>query len=360
MPRLCPKLTTKLESTKALKKEFDLEFTKIRNLNSKKSEDLIFIRDIKSNLNQTLQDLQNQLWLETPELTRENLKAQYEFQKNLLIKAGLAKPLSTGELGIEAIDNKEYPIPTLEQIEEMMLEKRKLLETKIPQGFVKLVLVPFGLPISSLIEAYDKALTEYHQRGELLDTQNKPLGLDKEIGKKFIYDNGAKYYIQAEATGDLVYFPQEYSKITHQGKTKKQLLATQAWQVLLLEDLPDLPDQGQGKIIAKRQQPEANQIPKKYLRQLQTDPQYKGEQGLTPESWLVYGLSHLVQSKQMIESGEREYGYRGCYLLDSCFKKSGDVLYAYLYRSDARVSLVRSAPDSHNTYGAGRFSVSIS
>ncbi|MFA6428488.1 MAG: hypothetical protein WCW02_02985 [Candidatus Buchananbacteria bacterium] len=359
MPQLCPELTTKLESLKTLKQQFDLEFIKIKKLGSKKSNDLISIRDFKAKLNQTLQDLQNELWLETPELTQENLKVQYEFQKDVLIKAGLLKTLSTGELGIKAINNKEYPIPTLEQIEEMMLEKPEFFKTKINQGFIKLIMVPFGLPISSLIEAYDKALMEHHQRGELLDTQNKPLGLNKEIGKKFIDDDQAKHYVQAEATGDLVYFPQKFSKTAHQGKTKQELLSTQAWQVLLLEDLPNLPDQGQGKIIANREQPEASRSPNSYLKQLQIDLQYEGEQGLTPESWLVYALNHLAQTNKVIGSGESKYGYMGCFLLNSFFKESGSVPGTYFRCGSAQVDLDQYAPNHPYSNYAGRFLVSI-
>ncbi|MFA6428487.1 MAG: hypothetical protein WCW02_02980 [Candidatus Buchananbacteria bacterium] len=357
MPQLCPELTTKLEILKQLKQQFDLELTKVKNLDPKKSNDLISIRDFKAKLNQTLQDLQNELWLETPELTQENLKAQYEAQVDLLRKNNLLKTLATGELGIEAIDKQEYPIPTLEQIEKMMLEEPEFFKTKINQGFVKLVLVPFGSPISSLIEAYDKALMEHHQQGELLDTQNKPLGLNKGIGEKFIFDNAE--LVEAEATGELVYFPKEFSKTTHQGKTKQELLPTQAWQVLLLEDLPDLRDKGQGKTVNGRKQLGANQSPNGYLKQLQTD-QYKGEQGLTPESWLVYGLGHLEQTNQMIEGGESKYDYRGCFLVGGYFKKTGSVPSAFSDRGRAQIYLDRNASGLPISFRAGRFSVSIS
>ncbi|MFA6428299.1 MAG: hypothetical protein WCW02_02025 [Candidatus Buchananbacteria bacterium] len=353
MPQSCQRLTLELESLKQLKQTFNQELAGLPQTG--KSDDLIFIREAKTKLEQTLQELQDQLWLNTPELTPENLKAQYEAQVDILRKNNLLKTLSTGKLGIEAIDKQEYPIPTLEQIEEIMLEKRKFFETKIKQGFVKLILVPFGLPIGSLIEAYDRALIEHHQRGELRDTQNQPLGLNKEIGTKFIFDDAG--LVEAEATGDLAYFPQEYSKTDHQGKTKQELLPTQAWQVLLLEDLPDLPPEGQGKIIAHRQQPEANQSPNNYLKQLQTDPQYKGEQGLTPESWLIYALSHLTQTNQVID------GYQGsskaCYLLSSCLKKLGCVPYVYFYRNFAQVDLIQGAPGNPNSSKAGRFLVSI-
>ncbi|MFA6428013.1 MAG: hypothetical protein WCW02_00515 [Candidatus Buchananbacteria bacterium] len=352
MSKNCAELTFKLASLKQLKQQFDLELSSLPKTG--KTEDLALVREAKVKLNQTLQDLQNELWLETPELTRENLKAQYEFQADLLRKSNLLKTLSTGELGIEAIDNKEYPIPTLEQIEEIMLEKRDFFETKIKQGFVKLVIVPFGLPIKSLIEAYDNALMEHHRQGKLFNTQNQPLGLNKKIGTKYIFDY--VNFVKAEATGDLVYFPKEFSD-NHQGKTKQELLPTQAWQVLLLEDLPDIPDKGKGKTVNGRKQPEANQSPNDYLKQLQTD-QYKGERGLTPESWLVYGLSHLEQTDQVIDDWEGSG--KGCWLIDSFSKETGRVPNASFYRGSLHVSLSRGIPGDPDSYGASRFAVSIS
>ncbi|MFA6428856.1 MAG: hypothetical protein WCW02_05020 [Candidatus Buchananbacteria bacterium] len=363
MPQSCKELTTKLASLKQLKAEFDLELSNLPQTG--KTEDLVLVRTAKTKLVQGFKELQKSIWpLENTELTWENIEAQYEFQKEVLIKAGLVKTLATGELGIEAIDNKEYPIPTLEQIEKMMLEKRDFFETKIPQGFVKLIMVPFGLPIGSLIEAYDQALMEHHQRGELLDTQNQPLGLNKEIGKKFIDDDGAKDYSQAEATGDLVYFLKPSSESNYltqnnyQSKTKQELLPTQAWQVLLIENLPDLPERGQGKTFNGRKQLEACQSSYSYLEQLQID-QYKGEQGLTPESWLVYGLSHLVQSKQMIESQGGEFDFRSCFLVGGCFKKTGYISRVYFDRLNTQVGLSRIDPSNANYNDATRFAVSI-
>ncbi|MFA6428135.1 MAG: hypothetical protein WCW02_01135 [Candidatus Buchananbacteria bacterium] len=353
MPQLCPELTSKLASLKQLKQQFDLEFTKIKSLDSKKSDNLIFIRETKIKLEQGLAEFSDLFWpFENTELNWENFETQYESQKNLLIKTGLLKKISTGELGIKAIDKKEYPILTLEQIKEMMLEKRDFFKTKINQGFVKLALVPFGLPISSLIKAYDKALTEHHQQGKLLDTKNQPLMLTEEPIKDWAG------FVEAETTGDLVYFPQAYSKTTHQGKTKQELLSNQAWQVLLLEDLPDLPPEGQGKIIDHRQQPEANQSPNNYLKQLQTNPQYKGEQGLTPESWITYALGHLEQTNQVIDNYEGSG--KACYLLSIFFKETGGVPNACFSRSLAEVGLVQRAPGDPNPDFAGRFGVSIS
>ncbi|MFA6428507.1 MAG: hypothetical protein WCW02_03100 [Candidatus Buchananbacteria bacterium] len=348
MSQSCQRLTSELESLKQLKQTFNQELASLPQTG--KSDDLMFIRVVKFRLERTLQELQNELWLETPELTKENLKAQYEAQVDLLRKTNLLKTLATGELGIEAINHQEYPIPTLEQIENKMLKNKEFLKTKINQGFVKLIIVPFGLPLDSLIKAYGNSLTKHHQQGKLLDTQDKPLRLREEPINDWF--GCAK----AEAKGYLVYFPQEYSKTTHQGKTKKQLLATQAWQVLLLEDLPDLPGEGKGKVLAGRKQPEANKSPNDYLKQLQTDPQYKGEQGLTLESWLVYALTHLTQTDQVIDDWQGSG--KACCLLNSYFKSSS-VPDADFSRDSETVDLYQSTPGDPSSDDSVRFAVSI-
>ncbi|MFA6428781.1 MAG: hypothetical protein WCW02_04565 [Candidatus Buchananbacteria bacterium] len=61
MPQLCPKLTTKLESLKALKQQFDLEIAKAQSLSHDKPEDLVLVRDIKIKLELELKELKEKL-----------------------------------------------------------------------------------------------------------------------------------------------------------------------------------------------------------------------------------------------------------------------------------------------------------
>ncbi|MFA6428362.1 MAG: hypothetical protein WCW02_02350 [Candidatus Buchananbacteria bacterium] len=347
MPQLCLELTTKLDSLKQLKQEFDLEFIKIKKLDSKKSDDLIFIRETKIKLEQSLAEFQDLFWpFEKTELNWQNFEAQYENQVGILMEANLLDSFSNGKQGIKAIDNREYPLPTLEQIREKFVEKRELLKTKIDQGFVKLVIVPFGLPLDYLTKAYGDALTRHQQQGELLDSQNRPLKLDKEaVGLN-------SDYIKADGEGRLVYFLKDFLIDPIQGLTKETLLNTQAWQVLLLEDLPYLPAEGKGQIRAGRKQLEANQIPSRYLKQLQLDPQYQDEQGLTPESWLMYALNHLEQTNQVID----DWNDQGkiCLLVNSfIYFKSDDSVPGGVPRACFESSPYQAALDWFNPVGSG-------
>ncbi|MFA6428598.1 MAG: hypothetical protein WCW02_03600, partial [Candidatus Buchananbacteria bacterium] len=64
MPQLCPELTTKLDSLKQLKQEFDLEIIKAQSLSPSKPEDLVSVREAKIRLEQKLEQISKILWQE--------------------------------------------------------------------------------------------------------------------------------------------------------------------------------------------------------------------------------------------------------------------------------------------------------
>ncbi|MFA6428423.1 MAG: hypothetical protein WCW02_02655 [Candidatus Buchananbacteria bacterium] len=337
MRKSCLELTTELEALKELQGQFGQELTKAQSLSPNKPEDLVLVRDIKFNLNQTLQDLQNELWLDTPEFSEENLKVQYDNQIDILLKAHLIHPLSIGELGIQAIDNKEYPIPTLKQISEQLVEQKEFFETKIKQGFTKLIMIPFGLTLDSLTYAYSEALVEHHRQNKLFDVNNKHFPISE------IQPNNRDQNYQGK--DQLVYFPKKFSKTNHQGKTKLELLPTQAWQVLLVEDLSNLPAEGRSQTLNGRKQLEAKtgKEPDWYLEQLQTNPQYQGEQGLTPESWIAYALTHLQTTNQFIDDIDAELQIYSaaskvpCLLLSSFFVHDKSIPLVFFNRSNFEI-----------------------
>jgi len=108
----------------------------------------------------------------------------------------------------------------------------------------------------------------------------------------------------------------EYHVRNYEGKTKEQrggrykseLLddPKNAWQILLLEDDPDLPAQGQGKAVGGRKRLEADKSPKDYLKLMQEDPQYQNEQGLAPEADLALWLTYLQEKKMAVDGYNSE------------------------------------------------------
>jgi len=263
-------------------------------------------------------------------LSSKELTEQYESQKEILEKVGILKKLSCGEMGIKGIDKKEYAFPKMEEISKMMREKQEVLKTKTEQGFTNLLIVPFGMKLDDLIERYKQVILKHHKAGKLFATKKEPKEPDKplELDEKEPVWAWGKYK-NADTEGKLVYYPKEFSQENHQGKTKKEILEKEgAWNILFIEDLPNIPREGKGETIGERKQLEANKTPKEYLNALQDESIYQNETGMTPEDQLVYALIHLEQTNQVIDdySGHGSASYQlGAYFpaSDYCRTRTG-------------------------------------
>ena len=174
-------------------------------------------------------------------------------------------------------------------------------------------------------------------------------------------------YANADVSGSLVYFPQEFSK-NHQGKTKREILKEQGgfpasrsfgagWNVLLLEDLPNIPRAGKGKELKGRKQLEAGGSAQDFLKALQTNPQYKNESGMTPEDQIVYAILHLEQTNQVIDDWQDKGSIS--YQLGSYFPVSDDVPYAYWGRWGRQACLDRYDPANSSSIIGARGTVRI-
>lgn len=239
-------------------------------------------------------------------LPQKELKKQYESQREILERVGILGKLSTNEIGIKGIDNKEYAFPQYPEIIEGMKEDKEILKIKIEQGFNQLLIAPFGMKLNDLIEKYKWLILKHYRERKLLATKgeffdfNKHLELNESepVWAHAVYNN-------AEIKRRLVYFPKEYSK-NHQGKTKQEILnqTKNGFNILFIENLPNIPREDEGKKIKSRKQLEAGRFPNHYLEILKTDPQYQNETGTTPEEWITYAIKHLEQTNQVIDDYE--------------------------------------------------------
>ena len=283
------------------------------------------------------------------------LKAQWETQVKALNEAGVLEILPESEdLGIVGIDGKEYPIPTYEQIiESITPEKAEILEHKLEQGFSKLLLTPFAMPLDLLIERYKRLLIEKHQQGQLLSTQGEPLALNED-------DPLYKWegYSGADVNGTLVYYPEQFDRENHHGQTKQELIEEgNPWEVALIEDMPDLKAEGAGQTLGGRTQLEANHSPNEYLETIQTNPAYQHERGITPESWLSYAITELQQNSQQID----DYGGKGkgCWNFGSYFPADSGVSYCVFNRGGRQAGLGGGDPGFQREDRSARSSVKI-
>lgn len=330
----CPELLSQLDSIKTLRDQFDSSLS-----DSIKSGDFSIPTQLKQELEIKIKELNNELFpLEN--LEREQLEEQYHKQVEILTSLGILETLSLGELGIR-VGNKEYPMPTLDSIKDRIRENSEQLDKKASQGFQKLLVVPFGLDIATLVEKYKQLLLKHHHNHTLLDSAGQPLKLNV---------NEPVWTWEGYQDEPLVYFPQVFDKDNHQGQTKDQL---EPWQVILVEDMIDLPQKGKGKTINQRKQLEAYQTPNAYLEQILAQQ----EQGLTPESWLLLASTYLEEQNKQID----DYIGQGqaSYLPGAYFPKSAGVPIAVWDRVNRRAGLDGFSAGDSGSHFAVRSSVKI-
>src|SRR3989344_6570550 len=279
---------------------------------------------------------------ESPEssLERLKIKEQWETQVRTLDKLGILEIFpESKDLGIRGVDGKEYPVPNAEAIEARLAANQELVARKMEQGFTKMLIVPFGYPLDKLVDKYRKAILRHHKEGKLLATKESPSDPDEPLD---LNEGEPVYtwseYQDADRNGKLVYNPQSFGR-SHGGKTKAEMLQDpkNAWAVVLLEDMPNIPRAGRGKTVEGRKQVEAGKSPEEYLELLRKEKAYKGEEGLTPEADLLYALTQLEETNQVAN----DYQGKGSisYQLGAFFPSSGNVPLSCWDRNYRRANL---------------------
>ena len=233
-----------------------------------------------------------------------NLKEQYNSQVEVLTQSNILEQLSSGKMGIKGVDGKEYPLPTYQEVLGRFKdqEKRTLLEKKVKQGFTKILLVPFAMPLSVLIDRYKEVLLKTHKESGINSTDGTKLELDTDdplyVWKGLVQSDNP----DTDKSQQIEYGVKTYDADTKEargGHYKSELLQDMdnAWQLLFIENNPDLSAEGRGQTISGRKQIEAGPTPKDYLKLLQTQEQYQGETGLTPEANLTLYLDGLTRDQ---------------------------------------------------------------
>jgi len=230
---------------------------------------------------------------------------EYTHCVTALNRSGVLTFLSQSQsIGVIGIDGKEYPIPTQEQVVALFDHNRELVGRKVPQGFDRLELTPMAMPAPFLIDRMKAAILKHAAEGKMYQTRRSaadpfvPVRVNK-VKHVWIWET----LRQALDTDELVYFPQEYSS-NHRGQTKLEVVndgricAVPGWSVGLVESLPIMPQQGQGKTVGGRKQLEIGSSPNEYLQALQSQT-YQGETGKTLEDFMTQFLTHLETTDEV-------------------------------------------------------------
>ncbi len=331
----CNEARSALAEVKSLKEEFDRAFE-----HAVKTGHLKHAKKLRSDLESRVSNLSEGLI--SPIERKLDLKTQYESQRKILKNAGILEQLSSKESGVHGIDGKEYPMPSYQEIRDVVRNKKDVFEKKAEQGFTKLLVVPFGMKLDDLILKYKALVLRHKAENSLFGTKEKDSDLDESLDldtneQVWVWNE----YQGADVNGKLVYDPKSFNQ-NHGGKTKTEIIAatqvklSPAWRVIVIESDPNIPRETKGKEIGGRQRLEANKTPNEYLALIGKN-EYKDEEGMTPEEWLVQAISYLEEKNQVIDDckGKGSMAYNtGAYFPDSAY-----VPYAYWFRGNGQAYL---------------------
>lgn len=262
-------------------------------------------------------------WIASEKLTEQELKRQYISQGEIFKRTGITQILSSGETGIVGEDGKEYPMPTLDKIRQHIFEQGELFGHKIKQGFTKLQLTPFALPIPILAEQVGAAIKKHTKEGNIFQA------IESTTGRNYpetVNVEDPLYRWNEWFTGgpreNVLYFPTYFpttfrDKKDHEGLKKadiisaKNLCAVPGWSIGLIDPTTLPVAAGKGKVIEGRNQLENNHSPKEYLQILQ-GAAYVGESGWTIEDFFTDFLIRLEETNQVSHDfGGGGYGENG-------------------------------------------------
>lgn len=253
---------------------------------------------------------------------------QYDEQVWTWCMSSILHRLPDGKnLGITGIDGVDYPLPSLPELSKTLnKQKIELLKTKQKQGFNKLLLVPFAVSLEDLIERYKTTLLRSSGMfNKIEDVDGEPVEVDQNE-PIFVWE---RYNDTSESEEDgLIYYPTDFATKSdgkdfepeiRGGQSKFDILRSgKGWNVLLIEDIPNMPKGSTSNTIGGRPQLERNRPPEYYLKLLNNEI-YSGEQGLTIEDWLAYAITKLDQDKIQIDyNGLNTKG--ATYNLATCIK----------------------------------------
>ncbi len=267
-----------------------------------------------------------------PEHLEQTLRLQYDLQVGLLSSLDVLEGYA-GEEFITAIDQNPYPLPAFKDVLARM--QTPAVRTKLTQGFDTLLLVPFGLSLDRISDAWRQGL----QRNA---ATLRGVGNVNEADPLWVWPQ--------YRSEPLVYDPQRFTD-DHGGRTKEEILAKsdRAWDVLLVEgELQNLPRSRRGQFTGGRAQIECGRTPIEYLRNLPA-----GEVGLTPEAYIIQFLDALERRGQVLDT-ETFSSLTGAFLPASRYVPG-----AFWYPGSGQAYLDADHPGLRNALNGARVAVRV-
>lgn len=371
---VCLNVKGSLQEIKTLKETFDTAYS--RAVRSNDGAEVRRLRKTSIILSEQIDRLKETVWIAEAE-QRLDLRKQYFFQKNLLTEMGILMHEEEWDASgnkedvyfINGIDGKEYPIPSYQDLLTRIIEKKELLKTKMDQGFMKLLLVPFAVSASTLVDKLGLYLKSYKIRE----------------GEAFFLDERSPVYNNITQLGDRdgkLMYRSGISRDGHRGgATKREILnegkgdRCQGWQPILLQaaeggvGVRPIPRDGKGRIVGTktpRMDLEAGKMVIEYENERaagNADPTspYYGEVGITLEDWIMAFMTHLEETGAPLDEWDDREGRwgSGSYLTGAHFPENDIFFQAYWAIPTRRVIFNMRSGEAKNPVSGVRTAVRI-
>lgn len=315
---VCLNARAALDEIAALKQLFERAYDTAKI--SGDENDVLRAKEERAILEKKIRALKEDIWrVESEDVFA--LSKQYDSQTAFLkkmgvLQRGVVKNDSGGEREfcyINGVDKKEYLIPSLENVRSAMMENKELLMMKGKQGFTKLLVVPFAMDLTVLIDRFESYLKARNQ-----DKQNH-FDLNREDPIEIDLSNSMDAFLD-----ELVYHPKNMEAGGRGGDTKEQILETQnsrgdwhrGFEFIFVQKEDDsecirsIPHQGKGTPTGKnhgRADVEAGKDANEYVLEMvasQTDPDspYFRESGMTLEAWIIAFMTQLEETGTTLDT----------------------------------------------------------
>lgn len=376
MPSICEQLQIAYQTLKAKKQEFDLSYEKAKTTGN--ANDTRQARKLMQELKEKRNILEEMTW-PFKEYSREKLKNQYETTMASYREFGFFETLSTGQEGIKDEQGREYSVPSLQEITKALRQNKEFYEEKFATlENPRVHITPFALSNRKMTEKYSKLVEEKFveekiEGGVRIPDKNKTklFGIKNkeplEIEPLELREDKENVYFSNDLD-NLLYFP-EWEKqgnavVAKGGITKNEAIEQiGSFRVIILEDIPLAPEQGEGKLIEKeikikgkgkkvtRKQVEGGKDASVQYHELKE----LGEEGLVLEDLISFAILHLKENNIVLDDDRGTSYY--CRVLGNN-TASGRVPDAYWYRGRRRANLGGNDPRNRNENGV-RFGVVV-
>lgn len=237
-------------------------------------------------------------------LAKYQIDVQYKKIVDSMEITGILSVIAgTKEFGVIGFDGEVYPVPTLDQVSEILMHNSMKLSYKMDEGFTRLLLTPMAISVLRLIDIVSLQISaKANGRGLFKIANNSRVPVKaKSKDSVWVWRKVREIF----DTDLIIYFPKSYDLLTHKGFKKSEVVkntnfcAVAGWSISLIKPNSGcLPDKV--KDVANTiQRTEETLAPADYLKDI-VSKEYPSETGWTIEDFLTYFIFSIEDSNLIV------------------------------------------------------------